>query len=139
MYHSTPKVFQLLDDENIRVVESLLYYQYRATFDFECYFDTTQLPSKCLVTDGDPDKLVTNMMDILRSTSGAGYEELKDAYEDVFDTLKHAKTEWDDRMANTTAVEEQQQQTTKALQHVAGSTVRMASSISRDLVQFGKV
>ena len=86
VYHSTPSIFQQLDDENILVSESLRNYPYRATFDFECYFDTTQLPSdsdkvhwiarhvplsvsvasnvpgheevQCLVTDGNPDKLV---------------------------------------------------------------------------------
>ena len=81
VYYSTPSVFECLDDENIRVAESLRYYPYRATFDFECWFDTEQLPSdsekvhwvarhvplsvsvasnvpghervQCLVTDGD--------------------------------------------------------------------------------------
>ena len=84
-----------LEDENIRFAESLRYYPYRATFDFECWFDTEQLPSdsdkvhwvarhvplsvsvasnvprheqvQCLVTDGDTDKLVSAMMDILRA------------------------------------------------------------------------
>ena len=96
---STPSVFEWLDDENIRVAESLRYYPYRATFDFECWFDTEQLPSdsdqvhwvarhvplsvsvasnvpgheqvKCLVTDGDTNKLMSAMMDILRSMSDA--------------------------------------------------------------------
>ena len=36
VYHSTPSKFERLDDENIRVTESLRYYPYRATFDFEC-------------------------------------------------------------------------------------------------------
>ena len=45
VYHSTPSVFERLDDENVRVAESLRYYPYRATFDFECWFDTEQLPS----------------------------------------------------------------------------------------------
>ena len=45
MYHSTPSVFERLDDENIRKSESLRYYPYRATFEFECWFDTEQLPS----------------------------------------------------------------------------------------------
>ena len=39
VYHSTPAVYERLDDENIRVPESLQYYPYRATFDFECWFD----------------------------------------------------------------------------------------------------
>ena len=45
VYHSTPSVFERVEDENIRVAESLRYYPYRATFDFECWFDTEQLPS----------------------------------------------------------------------------------------------
>ena len=45
VYHSTPSVFERLDDENIRVAEALRYYPYRATFDFECWFDTEHLPS----------------------------------------------------------------------------------------------
>ena len=93
VYHSTPSVFERLDDENIRISESLRYYPYRATFDFECWFDTARLPSdcdkmqwvarhvplsvsvasnvpgqeqvQCLVTDGDTNKLVSAMMDIL--------------------------------------------------------------------------
>ena len=79
-----------LEHSNIRI--SLRYYPYRATFDFEFWFDTTQLPSdsdkvqwvarhvplsvsvasnvpgheqvQCLVTDGDANQLVSNMMDI---------------------------------------------------------------------------
>ncbi|KAI0242624.1 Basement membrane-specific heparan sulfate proteoglycan core protein [Lamellibrachia satsuma] len=45
VYHSTPSVFECLDDENIRFPESLRYYPYRATFDFDCWFDTARLPS----------------------------------------------------------------------------------------------
>ena len=45
LYHSTPSVFERLSDENIGLSESLRYYPYRATFDFECWFDTAQLPS----------------------------------------------------------------------------------------------
>ena len=99
VYHSTPSVFERLDDENIRVAESLRYYPYRATFDFECWFDTEQLPSdsdkvhwvarhvplsvsvasnvpgheqvQCLVADGDTNKLLSRMMDILRAMSDA--------------------------------------------------------------------
>ena len=45
VYHSTSSVFERLDDETIRVDESLRYYPYRATFEFECWFDTEQLLS----------------------------------------------------------------------------------------------
>ena len=125
VYHSTPSVFERLDDENIRVSESFRYYPYRATFDFECWFDTNQLPSdsaqvhwvarhvplsisvasnvpgheqvKCLVTDGDTNKLVSTVMDILRSKSDAAYDNIKDSYEDVLEQLAEALTNWDER------------------------------------------
>ena len=125
VYHSTPSVFERLDDENIRVAESLRYYPYRATFDFECWFDTEQLPSdsdkvhwvarhvplsvsvasnvpghervQCLVTDGDTNKLVSAMMDILRAMSDAAYDNIKHSYEDVLEQLAEELTNWDER------------------------------------------
>ena len=125
VYHSTPSVFERLDDENIRVSESLRYYPYRATFDFECWFDTEQLPSdsdqvhwvarhvplsvsvasnvpgheqvKCLVTDGDTNKLVSAMMDILRSMIDAAYDKIKDSYEYALEQLAEALTNWDEQ------------------------------------------
>ena len=125
VYHSTPSVFERLDDENIRVAESLRYYPYRATFDFECWFDTAQLPTdsdkvhwvarhvplsvsvasnvpgheqvQCLVTVGDTNKLVSVMVDILREMSDAAYEKIKDSYEDVLEQLAEAQTEWNER------------------------------------------
>ena len=122
VYHSTPSVFERLDDENIRVAESLRYYPYRATFDFECWFDTEQLPSdkvhwvarqvplsvsvasnvhghervQCLVTDGDTNKLVSRMMDILQAMSDAAYDKIKHSYEDVLEQLAEELTKWDE-------------------------------------------
>ena len=120
VYHSTPSVFERLDDDNIRVAESL-----RATFDFECWFYTEQLTSdsdnvhwvardvplsvsvasnvpghehvQCLVTDGDTNKLVSAMMDILRALSDDAYDNIKDSYEDVLEQLAEALTNWDER------------------------------------------
>ena len=122
VYHSTPSVFERLDDENIRVSESLRYYPYRATFDFECWFDTEQLPSdsdkvarhvplsvnvasnvpwheqvQCLVTDGDTNKLLSVMMDILRAMSDAAYDKIKNSYEDALQQLAETLTNWNDR------------------------------------------
>ena len=125
VYHSTPSVFERLDDENIRVAESLRYYPYRATLDFECWFDTEQLPSdsdkvhwvarhvplsvsvasnvpghervQCLVTDGDTNKLVSAMMDILQAMSDAAYDKIKHSYEDVLEQLAEELTNWDER------------------------------------------
>ena len=118
-------MFERLDDENIRVAESLRYYPYRATFDFECWFDTEHLPSDndqvhwvarhvplsvsvasnvpgheqvtCLVTDGDNNKLVSAMMTILQSMSEAAYEKIKDSYENVLKQLAEELTKWDER------------------------------------------
>ena len=125
VYHSTPSVFERLDDENIRVAESLRYYPYRATFDFECWFDTEQLPSnsdkvhwiarqvplsvsvesnvpgyervQCLVTDGDTNKLVSTMIDILQAMSDAAYDKIKHSYEDVLEQLAEELTNCDER------------------------------------------
>ena len=46
VYHTTPSVFQRLDDEGIIVVDTLRFYPYRATFDFECFFDEKNLPAE---------------------------------------------------------------------------------------------
>ena len=45
VYHTTPSVFQRLDDEVINVADTLRFYPYRATFDFECFFDGDNLPT----------------------------------------------------------------------------------------------
>ena len=125
VYHSTPSIFERLDDENNRVDESLRYYPYRATFDFECWFDTEHLPSdsdqvhwvarhvplrvsvasnvpghervKCLVTNGDTNMLVINMMTILISMSDAAYDSIKDSNENVLEQLAEAMTRWDEQ------------------------------------------
>ena len=127
VYHSTPSVFERLADENIRVTEALQYYPYRATFDFECWFDTEHLPSDsaqvhwvarhvplsvsvasnvpgheqvtCIVTDGDTNKLVSTMMTILQSMSEAAYDKIKDSYDHVLDQLAEELTKWDAREA----------------------------------------
>ena len=45
VYHPTPSVFQRLEDKGIHVVDVLRFYPYRATFDFECFFDGENLPT----------------------------------------------------------------------------------------------
>ena len=52
---------------------------------------------QCLVTDGDTNKLVSAMMDILRAMSDAAYDKIKDSYEDVLEQLAEALTNWDER------------------------------------------
>ena len=121
VYHPTPSVFQRLEDEGIHVVDDLRYYPYRATFDFECFFDGENLPNAtdhvewvarhvplsvsvasnvpgyeapcCFVTDGDSNKLVAQMMTHLHSISDTAFESLKPSYEGVLDKLKMLKEE----------------------------------------------
>ena len=123
VYHPPPSIFECLDDEGVVVSDSLCFYPYRATFDFECFFtgdnlpaDTNTLqwsarhiplsvsmasnvpgyePAQCYVTDGDSDKLVADMMDHLTAISDAAFESLKPSYESVLDKLKMLKEEWD--------------------------------------------
>ena len=136
VYHSTPSVFERLDDENIRVPESLGFYPYRATFDIECWFDTARLPSdsdkmqwvarhiplsvsvasnvpgyeqvQCLVTDGDTNKLMSAMMDILQKMSDAAYENIKNSYEDVLARLVKARSNWDETLRNAQSPDDEE-------------------------------
>ena len=90
VYRPPSSVFERLDDEGIVVGDSLRYYPYRGTFDFECFFDRHNLPAdtktlqwsarhvplsvsvasnvpghedaQCYITNGDSNKLVADMM-----------------------------------------------------------------------------
>ena len=123
VYHTTPSIFQRLNDEGITVPEALRFYPFRATFDFECYFDRDNVPAdtntlqwsarhvplsvsvasnvpghedaQCYITNGDSDKLVADMMSHLHAVSDAAFESLKPSYESVLDKLKMLKEEWD--------------------------------------------
>ena len=52
---------------------------------------------QCLVTDGDTNKLVSAMMDILQAMSNAAYNKIKHSYEDVWEQLAEELTNWDER------------------------------------------
>ena len=123
VYHPPSSIFERLDDEGIIVEDVLRYYPYRATFDFECYFDRDNVPAdtntlqwsarhvplsvsvasnvpghedaQCYITNGDSDKLVADMMSHLHAVSDAAFESLKPSYESVLDKLKMLKEEWD--------------------------------------------
>ena len=58
---------------------------------------------QCLVTDGDTIKLVSRMMNILRTMRNAAYDKIKDSYEDVLEQLAEALTNWDEREQATRA------------------------------------
>ena len=124
VYHTTPSVFQRLDDEGITVAETLRFYPYRATFDFECFFDGEDLPAnsdrvqwiarhvplsvsvasnvpgheppRCYVTDGDSDKLVGTMMRGLSAISDTAFDMLIPSYDNVLNELEVRKEAWDE-------------------------------------------
>ena len=124
VYHPPPSVFERLDDEGVVVSDSLRFYPYRATFDFECYFDRDNVPAdtntlqwsarhvplsvsvasnvpghedaQCYITNGDSDKLVADMMSHLHAVSDAAFESLKPSYESVLNELKVRKDAWDE-------------------------------------------
>ena len=124
VYHTTPSVFQRLDDEGITVVDTLRFYPYRATFDFECFFDGENLPADsdrvqwiarhvplsvsvasnvaehetphCYVTDGDSDKLVSYMMSDLGAISNAAFDMLIPSYDNVLNELNIRNEAWDE-------------------------------------------
>ena len=52
---------------------------------------------QCLVTDGDTNKLVSTMMEILRAMSDAAYDNIKDSHGYVLEQLAEALTNWDER------------------------------------------
>ena len=115
-------MFQRLDDEGITVVDTLRLYPYRATFDFECFFDGKNLPADtdrvqwiarhvpmsvsmasnvpghehphCYVTDGDSDKLMGSMMSGLSTISDAAFAMLLPSYDNVLNELEARKEAW---------------------------------------------
>ena len=124
VYRPPASIFERLDDDGIIVTPVLRFYPYRATFDFECFFNRYNLPAdtktlqssarhvplsvsvtsnvpghedaQCYVTNGDSDKLVEDTMNNLIAISDAAYESLLASYEYVLDELKVRKEAWDE-------------------------------------------
>ena len=107
--------------EGITVVDTLRFYPYRATFDFECFFDGKNLSDRvqwiarhvplsvsldsnvpghesppCYITDGDSDKLVGSMMSDLSTISDAAFDMLIPSYDNVLNELEARKEAWDE-------------------------------------------
>ena len=135
VYHPPSSVFERLDDESIVVGDSLRYYPYRATFDFECYFNDERLPTntdhvewiarhvplsvnvasnvpgyepaQCYITDGDSDKLVEEMMNNLIAISDVAYDSLLPSYVDVLADLDARKRAWEEETKEAEEEEEE--------------------------------
>ena len=117
-------MFERLDDEGIVVGDSLRYYPYRGTFDFECFFDKHNFPAdtktlqwsarhvplsvsvasnvpghedaQCYITNGDSNKLVADMMVHLTAISDTAYDSLSPSYAEVLADLDARKHAWDE-------------------------------------------
>ena len=119
-YHVPKTVFQELK-EDIIIPEEARYFPYRATFDFQCYFNkekTQELRNtdklnwesahvplsasvcgnvpgyqapKCFVTDGDPNRLISEFIQYFVSISTKSSSLLREQYADVFEALKTAR------------------------------------------------
>ena len=139
VYRPPSSVFEGLDDEGIVVSDSLRYYPYRATFDFECYFDGENIPTntdrvqwvarhvplsvsiasnvpgyepaQCSITDGDSDKLVEEMMNTLIAISDAAYDSLLPSYMDVLADLDARKHAWEEETKEAEEEEEEEEET----------------------------
>ena len=122
VYHTTPAIYECLGDEGICVTDDLRFYPYRATFDFDCFFDgentttntdrvqciTRQVPLSmsiasnvpgheapcCFIMNGDSDALVADMMTALVQTSDTAFDWLMPSYKRVFVELRKRKNEW---------------------------------------------
>ena len=120
-YHVPKTIFEELEDEGIIVPEEARYFPYRATFDFECYFDKekeqelksteklnwqsahvplsvsvcSNVPEyqepKCFVTSGDPKEFITEFIEYLVSISTKSSSLLQEQYAPVFEALETAR------------------------------------------------
>ena len=148
VYRPPSSVFERLDDEGIVVGDSLRFYPYRATFDFECYFTGDTLPAdtdhvqwvarhiplsvsvasnvpgyedaQCYITDGDSDKLLGAMMSGLVATSDAAFASLLPSYEDVLDELNARKHAWEEETKEEEEEEEAEEGTNNPYKTLIG-------------------
>ena len=137
VYRPPSSVFERLDDEGVVVSDSLRFYPYRATFDFECFFTGDNLPADtdhvqwvarhvplsvsvasnvpgyepalCFVTDGDADKLVGCMMTRLNTNSDAAFASLLPLYADVLADLDARKYAWEEDIKEAEEEEEEEE------------------------------
>ena len=63
---------------------------------------------QCLVTDGNTNKLVSAMMDILQSMSDTAYENIKKSYEDVLARLVKARSNWNETLRNAQSPDDEE-------------------------------
>ena len=120
-YHVPKTIFEELEDEGIIVPEEARYFSYRATFDFECYFNKEKAQElknteklnwqsvhvplsvsvcsnvpvyqepKCFVCNGDPREFIEVFIQYLVSISSKSSSLLREQYAEVFEALETAR------------------------------------------------
>ena len=120
-YHVPKTIFEQLEDEGIIVPEEWRYFPYRATFDFECYFDKGKVQElknteklnwqsghvplsvsvcsnvpgyqapKCFVSEGEPNRMIEEFVKYLTEISTESSSLLREQYAAVFEALKTAR------------------------------------------------
>ena len=114
-YQPEPTVFELLADEGIIIPEEDRYYPYRITYDFESYFLKDDLPAssekltweakhiplsvsvcsnvpayqepQCFVTKGNPQELVSKMVDYMHQIQTRAEVHLHEEHSDYYNAL----------------------------------------------------
>ena len=119
-YKVPQTIFDLLEDECIQIPEDLKHFPYRATFDFECYFqkedqhprNTAKLKweaehvplsvsvcsnvpgydqPKCFVSSGNTREMIKEFVDYLVEISQESYVLLLDRFADIFEQINLTK------------------------------------------------
>ena len=114
-YQPEPTVFELLADEGITIDDEKQFYPYRITYDFESYFCKEDVPAlsekltweakhiplsvsvcsnipgyqepRCFVTEGDPEKLVSKMVDYMHQIQTTAEAYLHEEHSDYYNAL----------------------------------------------------
>ncbi len=116
-YKTPPTIFELLEDEGFTIPHHLKFFPYRATFDFECMFnsqtgldDTEKLTwrakhiplsvsvcsnvpfysqPKCFVSNGDSKHLIKDMVEYLVDISKESYRLMKAEFQSIYEAIDH--------------------------------------------------
>ena len=117
-YHEKLTLFEEMERYGVNVPSELRYYEFRAVYDFECYFESalgtgltavhvplsfsinSNVPGhdqpQCHVTTGDTQKLIRQFMTVLNEISDAAYVITRAKYEPYFDQLQQLANVYND-------------------------------------------
>mgnify|MGYP006375582401 FL=1 len=122
VYQPAETIFETLHRYGLSHIDPNYVYPYRATFDFEVFFDHSNLPqqktndteytarhvplsvsvasnvprfdqARCFVSDGDSQKLIDDMVDYLEEISNHAYLLLTETFQPLYDALEQLEKE----------------------------------------------